>query len=221
MAERIPAFADLYPCLRGLPPELSAELDALKTVRLPEGHSVFERGSPCGAFPLLLAGEIRVSCVATHGRALLLYSVLPGESCVITQGCLLGQRNYNARGVVHAEVELLPLPLGLFERLLSAHAPFRRYVFGIFAERFVDLMALVDEVAFKRLDQRVARLLVEQGPALHTTHQRLADDLGSVREIVTRLLRQFAAEGLVELARESIVVRDPLRLAAMAAADPV
>ncbi len=221
MAEGLPAVGELYPCLRGLPSELSAELSALNPVRVPQGHSLFDRGSPCGAFPLLLGGEIRVSCVAANGRALLLYSVLPGESCVITQGCLLGQRRYNARGVVHADSLLLPVPTGLFERLLAAHPPFRQYVFGIFSERFVDLMALVDEVAFKRLDQRLARLLVEQGPALHTTHQRLADDLGSVREIVTRLLRQFAADGLVELARESIVVRDPLRLAAVAASDPV
>jgi CRP/FNR family transcriptional regulator len=89
-------------------------------------------------------------------------------------------------------------------------------VFALFGERLVELMAIVDEIAFKRLDQRLARLLLERGPRLRTTHQALADELGSVREIVTRLLRQFADEGFVELARESIQILDGSRLAARA-----
>jgi CRP/FNR family transcriptional regulator len=89
-------------------------------------------------------------------------------------------------------------------------------VFALFGERLVELMAIVDEIAFKRLDQRLARLLLERGPRLRTTHQALADELGSVREIVTRLLRQFADEGLVELARESIQILDGSGLSAQA-----
>lgn len=183
---------------------------------LPAGAELFAEGSSCTGFPLVLGGEVRVLKSSASGRALYLYSVLPGESCVITQGCLLGRHDYNARAVAQGSVTLCVLPTALFADLLREHEPFRQFVFGLFAARFVELMALIDEVAFKRLDQRLARLLVDRGPLLRTTHQALADDLGSVREIVTRLLRQFTSEGLVELARESIHVVDPVRLAAWA-----
>lgn len=198
----------VFPALRNLPPTLAGELMALRPLTLPAGSVLFEVGAACSGFPLMLAGAVNVQTVGANGRMLHLYQVGPGESCVITQSCLLGRRSYNAHGSARTTVELCVMPSALFEALLAAHPPFREFVFALFGERFVDLMSIVDEIAFKRLDQRLARLLLERGPHLRTTHQALADELGSVREIVTRLLRQFAEEGLVELARESITVRD-------------
>jgi len=203
----------LYPCLRGLPEGLSLPLSAIPALHLEQGSRVFDEGSACTGFPLVMAGEIRVVKASASGRGLYLYSVLAGESCVITQGCLLGQQHYNARGVAHCAVTLCLIPQALFDTLLATHAPFRRFVFALFAERFAELMALIEEVAFKRLDQRLARLLVDRGPVLSITHQALADDLGSVREIVTRLLHHFVDDGWVELARERISVLEPMRLA--------
>ena len=84
----------------------------------------------------------------------------------------------------------------------------RRYVMGLMAERLADLMALVEAVAFQRLDQRLAALLCARGPLLHATHQQLADELGTVREIVSRLLRRFERDGWVVLGRERIDVAD-------------
>jgi CRP/FNR family transcriptional regulator len=206
----------VFPALRGVPAPLAAELGRLQSLTLPAGCVMFDVGTACSGFPLLLAGEIRVQTIGANGRMLHLYRVIPGGSCVITQSCLLGRRNYNAQGSARSEVELCMLPAALFNALLGAHPPFREFVFALFGERLIELMAIVDEVAFKRLDQRLARLLLERGPRLRTTHQALADDLGSVREIVTRLLRQFADEGLVELARESIQIRDSNALAVRA-----
>lgn len=206
----------IFPALQGLPVPLAAELDALRPLTLPAGSVLFDVGAACGGFPLLLAGEIRVQTSGANGRMLHLYQVIPGGSCVITQSCLLGRRNYNAHGSARTPVELCMLPAALFNALLDAHPPFREFVFALFGERLVELMSIVDEIAFKRLDQRLARLLLERGARLRTSHQALADDLGSVREIVTRLLRQFADEGLVELARESIKVLDGHGLAARA-----
>ena len=212
MTNLIDRLHALYPSFRDLPAALLPRLLEQKLVALPAGSVLFDEGVACSGFPLLLAGEIRVQKFSAGGRALHLYNVLPGRSCVITQGCLLGAHDYNARGSAHTDVELLALSKALFETLLAQHLPFRTFVFGLFAERIADLMAVVDEVAFKHLDQRLARLLIERGPQLCTTHQALADDLGSVREIVSRLLRQFADEGLVSLARESILVLDRARL---------
>jgi len=204
----------VFPALAHVPATLAGELAALRLLTLPAGSVLFDVGATCTGFPLMLAGEVHVQTIGANGRMLHLYQVGPGESCVITQSCLLGRRDYNAHGSARTVVELCVMPIALFDTLLAAHPPFRAFVFALFGERFVDLMAIVDEIAFKRLDQRLARLLLERGPQLRTTHQALADELGSVREIVTRLLRQFADEGLVELARESITVRDGKSLVA-------
>lgn len=204
----------LYPCLERLPEWLSLSLSEIPVLHLEQGSWLFDEGSACVGFPLVMAGEVRVVKASASGRGLYLYSVLAGESCVITQGCLLGQQQYNARGVAHSDVTLCLMPQALFDNLLATHAPFRRFVFALFAERFAELIALIEEVAFKRLDQRLARLLVDRGPVLAVTHQALADDLGSVREIVTRLLHHFADDGWVELARERISVLEPQLLAA-------
>lgn len=202
-----------YPCLKDLSGDLLLQLVAQPVFEVPAGAALFEEHSPCAGFPLVLGGAVEVHKQAANGRRLRLYSVLPGESCVITQACLLGQVAYSVRGVTRVPSRLRVLPASLFDALLAQHPPFRRFVFGLFAERMAELMMLVEEVAFQRLDQRLARLLVERGPLLKTTHQALADDLGSVREIVTRLLREFADEKLLALRRECIEVLDIERLA--------
>jgi CRP/FNR family transcriptional regulator len=212
-ASQIELLLALYPCLQGLPESLSLPLSETHVLHLGQGSTLFDEGSACTGFPFVLAGEVRVVKLSSSGRGLYLYSVLPGEACVISQGCLLGHQHYNARGVAQAELSLCLISRSLFAQLLATHAPFRQFVFALFADRFAELMALIEEVAFKRLDQRLAHLLVDRGPLLNVTHQALADDLGSVREIVTRVLHHFANEGWVELARERISVLQPLRLA--------
>jgi CRP/FNR family transcriptional regulator len=139
---------------------------------------------------------------------LLLYRVEPGELCVLTTGCLLGHRSYSANGVTEGETELVALGAPLFNELVESCEPFRALVFSIFSERIVDLMQRVEEVAFRRLDRRLASLLVARAPEARATHQELADELGSVREIVTRLLRGFELQGWVRLGRERILVTD-------------
>src|SRR5690606_24883459 len=105
--------------------------------------------------------------------------------CVISSSCLLGREDYNARGVAETDTVLMLLPRPVFEALFAEPA-FRDFVFRLFADRIADLMQLIDEVAFRKLDQRLAALLLGKGRTLHVTHQQLADELGSVREIVSR-----------------------------------
>ena len=204
------ALLRLYPALSDLP---AARLDRLlqpqALMHLPAGASVFSEHQPCAGFPLLLDGSIKVVKQASSGRELLLYRVSPGGSCIISSSCLLGHTDYNARGIAETPLTLLALPVGEFGRLLVDHAPFRDFVFHLFSERIGELMQLVEEVAFARLDQRLAKLiLARQAETLNITHQQLADELGSVREIVSRLLKGFAAQGLVSLGREQLTVTD-------------
>jgi len=198
-----------YPSLAGLP---AAELDKLlanaMVMPLPSGTVVFDENQPCQGFPMLLSGNIRVIKSAPNGRELQLYRVTPGESCILTSSCLLGHTRYTARGIAEQDLEMVLLPAQSFQALVEKHVAFRDYVFHLFSDRLTDLMQLVSAVAFQKLDQRLAALLVAKPSPLHTTHQALADELGSAREIVSRLLKGFADQGWVKLAREQIEVID-------------
>lgn len=198
-----------YPVFRSLPSPLQDELVTHTLLaRLEQGAVVFDENQACQGFPLLLSGRVRVIKAAPSGRELLLYSVSPGESCILTTSCLLGETQYHARGVVAEEVEMAILPPPVFKKLADSHEPFRNYIFSLFSDRMTDLMQLVSAVAFQKLDQRLAALLVARPSPIHTTHQALADELGSVREIISRLLRQFSEQGWISLGREQIEVVD-------------
>ena len=208
----------LYPALAGLPAARLAELLQPQAVmRLPAGTQVFAEHQPCQGFPLLVEGSIKVVKLAASGRELMLYRVAPGGSCIISSSCLLGHTEYNARGIAETPLTLLALPVGAFATLMLEHPPFRDFVFHLFADRIGELMQLVEEVAFSRLDQRLAKLiLARNSDTLNVTHQQLADELGSVREIVSRLLKGFAAQGLVTLSREQLTVSDRIGLQKLA-----
>src|SRR5574343_1515430 len=200
----------LYPALADLSAtDLDALLDPGRQMTLPAGSQIFAEHQPCQGFPLVVEGSIKVLKQAPSGRELLLYRVRPGGSCIITSSCLLGHTDYNARGIAESPLTLLAVPVPLFSRLMREHTPFRDFVFHLFAERISELMQLVEEVAFARLDQRLAKaLLAREAATLNLTHQQLADELGSVREIVSRLLKGFAAQGLVSLGREQVTITD-------------
>ena len=210
---------ELYPAMACLSQdELDALLRSVAVLDVPAGTQLFSEFQPCMGFPLLLEGRIKVVKISSNGRELMLYRVTPGSSCIISSSCLLGKSDYNARGIAETKLVLAVLPVKDFSRLLLDYPLFRDFVFHLFSERIADLMQLVDEVAFARLDQRLAkRLLATDGAVLNVTHQQLADELGSVREIVSRLLKGFAAQGLVSLGRERLCITDRAALQRLAA----
>ncbi|MGE0373635.1 MAG: Crp/Fnr family transcriptional regulator [Gammaproteobacteria bacterium] len=216
-AAEIERIAERFPALEGVLPALAARLASeAQLLRVPAGAVIFDANQPCRGFPLLLEGAVRVSMSAPSGREILLYRVEPGQGCILSGGCLLGHSDYAARGVAEGDVTLANLPPALFNELLLAHEPFRRFVFGMYGERLAEVMQLVEEVAFRRLDERLAQLLIHRGPVIEATHQKLAEELGSVREIVSRLLRSFESRGWVKLERERVTVTDPKGLAELA-----
>jgi CRP/FNR family transcriptional regulator len=210
LVQRFPLFADL-------PAALLDELVATALeVHAPAGSVLFDERQPCAGFPLVLEGDIRVTKAAPSGRGILLYRVGPGEGCILSGGCLLGNSSYSATGVAETDVTLLRIPPPLFQKLMMQSEPFRRFVFGMYGERLSEVMELVEAVAFQRLDARLAQLLIRRGPVVQATHQSLADELGSVREIVSRLLRSFEERGWVRLERERVTLLDLKALAAHA-----
>jgi CRP/FNR family transcriptional regulator len=197
-----------YPALAVWPAELqTAALTDAAWLKVSAGARLFDEGQACRGLPLVLSGAVQVARGSPGGRQLELYRVTPGEICVVSTASLTGGRPLSAHGVALAPTELVLLSPGGFERA-GAHEQFRRFVFGVFAERLADLMALAEAVAFQRLDQRLAQALLGRASPIRTTHQALADELGTVREIVSRLLSRFERAGWVRLARERVEVLD-------------
>ncbi len=211
LLQRYPALADLSA------QESDTLLKDAVLMPIPAGTVVFDENQPCQGFPMLLSGSIRVIKSSPNGRELQLYRVSPGESCILTSSCLLGHTRYQARGIAEQALEMVVLPATAFHALLGKHKAFRDYVFHLFSDRLTDLMQLVSAVAFQKLDQRLAALLVSKPSPIRTTHQALADELGSAREIVSRLLKGFAEQGWVRLGREQIEVTDASALKRFAA----
>lgn len=208
----------LYPALAQVLPSPATLGPDIGPLDVPTGAVLFDENAPCQGFPMLLQGEVKVSRTSGDGRSLELYRVLPGELCLVSSACLFRSQPLSARGVTTKPSTLLLIPPPVFTQWLE-HPAFRNDVLGLFAERMADLTALVDAVAFRKLDQRLAHALLGRGTALCITHQALADELGTVREIVTRLLRRFEREGWVELARERIHILDSAALRTLAGSD--
>ena len=183
---------------------------------LKAGSLLFTAGSPCSGFPLLVSGTVRVAKTSPGGREVQLYRVRPGEACIMSTGCLLGDVNYGASGIAETDVTVLALPPHLFSDLMAHEEAFRHWVFGLFSERLAGMMELVEAITFQRLDRRLAAHLVEHGPVVKGSQQKLADDLGTVREMVGRVLRNFEDRGLVQLGRGEVRVVDRETLTAVA-----
>ena len=214
------ALTALYPMLAALEDTERAEVLArqARRVQVGAGTLLFEEGTPCQGFPMVLAGSVRVARGSPGGRSLELYRVTPGELCVVSASCLFGHAALAAHGQATEATELVMLSPAGFERW-AGNAGFRRYVFGTFADRLADLMALAEAVAFQRLDQRLAHALLGRGAVVRATHQVLADELGTVREIVSRLLKRFERAGWIAVSRERIELRDVAALRALSAGE--
>ncbi len=210
-----PELLTLYPALGALP----ALLPGLAPVSVPAGTQLFREADACQGFPLVLSGEVKVSRSAANGRELELYRVTPGELCLVSSASLFAEQLLSARGVTTCDTTLCVLAPADFQRAL-AEAGFRQYVLGLFAARMADLTALIEAIAFQRLDSRLAAALLGHGTTLKTTHQTIADELGTVIGVVTQVLHRFDRDGLVELSRESITIRDSAGLRTVAAGQP-
>ena len=207
----------LYPALAHVMPGLRALGPVAEPLAVAAGTVLFNENTACQGFPLVLEGEIKVTRHASDGRSLELYRVVPGELCLVSSASLFRSAPLMARGISTRPTRLLMITPSIFVQWLETPV-FRNDVLGLFAERLADLTGLIDAVAFQRLDQRLAATLLGRGQSLALTHQQLANELGTVREMVSRLLRRFEREGWVELAREHIHIRDSKALRAVAEA---
>jgi CRP/FNR family transcriptional regulator, anaerobic regulatory protein len=198
-----------YPVLRQLPPQLwQVVISEGKDVNLTAGTVAFDEESPCASYLMVTSGMVRVVKPVSNGRELLLYRVKPGESCILTVSCLLGDCAYQARGIVETDLTCVIVPRPVFLNMVEESPDLRTYIFRFFGERVTHLMELIEAVAFRKLDRRLAEFLLKKGPVIEITHQKLAAELGSVREVVSRILEDLRAQGIVVLDRGKICVSD-------------
>lgn len=192
-----------------------------RAVALPAGAVIFRPGDACETFYFLTAGSVRVDLVGAGGRSVLLYRFGAGETCVMTTSCLMGGDDYSAEARAETQARALALPKAVFAHRLDVDPEMRALVFNGLARRLGFMMAKVEEVAFASIDRRLARRLAALADAdgvVPATHERLAADLGTAREVVSRKLADWAARGLVERRRGGVRLVDARAIEAMAAA---
>ena len=181
----------------------------VRIVEAPIGTIGYREGTPCGAYVMRLAGQSRVYKMSTSGREILLYRVAAGETCVITTTCLLGNSDYPASTIVEEPIRDVLIPAVAFHQLMIDSAVFRKFVMVNYGALISDLIVLLDEVAFHSLDGRLAKVLLDaKSPQITRTHQQIADELGTAREVVSRQLKRLELKGAVSLGRGQIEIVD-------------
>ncbi len=211
--------------LESFPPLLQLEPHArdilaksARIVEAPVGTIGYREGGACGAYVMRLAGQSRVYKMSSSGREILLYRVAAGETCVITTTCLLGNSNYPASTIVEEPIKDVIIPSAAFNQLMVDSKVFRTFVMTNYGALISDLIVLLDEVAFHSLDARLAKLLLDTGSAtISRTHQLIADELGTAREVVSRQLKRFEQKGWVTLGRGHVELTNRPALKKLAA----
>ncbi len=217
---RLAEIPALFPTLAKLDEDSATLLgNAGRRVNVPRGTVLFRAGDRCHTFLMVLDGAVRVQMASETGREIVLYRVGRGETCIVTTACLLTDKPYSAEAVAETDIDAVALAAGPFHELVARSAAFRDFVFASFGNRLTGMMMLIEEVAFGRVDLRLARFLADRRDTtggLDTTHQALAVELGTAREVVSRQLKEFERRGFVTLSRGRIQVLDPAALLALA-----
>lgn len=208
---------------RALPRGVRDRLLKVAQIRTyPKGQEVFGPRNIPDSLLFLLEGTIRVSQTSENGRDIVLYRVDAGESCVLTTACMLAEEAYNAEGLAESEIRVVVLPRPAFDALVADEAAFRNFVFAAYSRRLIDLLRVVDDVAFGRIDVRLAeRLLTLVGGdrEIAATHAQIASELGTAREVISRVLHDFQKRGYIAQSRGRIEITDKPALRALADSD--
>lgn len=214
--DRFDGLSNLPQPLRGILTKQS------KVMSVPKGAIIFGPGKTPENLLLLLEGTVRVQQLSESGREIVLYRVNAGESCVMTTACLLAYEEYSAEGIAETAVQAAAIPRKVFDELVSSSEDFRRFVFSAYSKRITDLFFVIEEIAFQRMDIRLAQRLLtlsRDTDAVKGTHQQLAAELGTAREVVSRQLQEFQRRNWVALTRGTITLLDKTAIRNLAKTD--
>ncbi len=216
----ISAWIERFPGLSRLDqPTKELLLNQSQIVNFAKGATIFGPGNSPENMLFLLDGTVRVQQTSDTGHEIVLYRIEAGQSCVLTTACLLSYDDYSATGIAETAVDAAAVPRAVFDTLVAQSKPFRDFVFAAFSKRITDLFLVIDEVAFQRLDVRLADKLIKLSSntdRVATTHQKLSIELGTAREVISRQLQEFQRRGWIEQARGSVTPIDKSQLQKLA-----
>ena len=181
--------------------------------RYEKGALIHDGGSECLGLLLVLSGEIRTYLLSDEGREVTLFRLYPGELCVLSASCVISQITFDTQMTAQQETEVLIIPAGLVAALTEQNLSVRCFLYELATQRFSDVMWAMQQILFKGLDRRLAEFLLSEAArtgsdTICMTHEQLAQHISSAREAVARMLKTFSEEGLVELKRGVITLRD-------------
>ncbi len=209
-------WVDHFEGLKQLDPALLKSLvENSEVVEIEANSVIFGLGKAPEHLVLLLEGSIQVQQVSDSGREMVLYRVDAGNSCVLTTACVLAYEQSAAAAIAETDLQAVMVPRKVFDELLGASKEFRYFVLSAFTKRLADLFQVIEEVAFKRIDHRLAQKLIElsgDGTNVKATHQNLAAELGSVREVISRQMAEFQSRGWILQHRGMIEIVNRLEL---------
>ncbi len=177
------------------------------------GKTLMEPGQFVKAVPLVLEGSIKIMRMDEEGKELFLYYLQPGETCALSLTCCSASRPSEIKAVIEEKATLLFIPIQIHEQLTDAFKQWKDFVSTTYQHRFQELLSVLDAVAFKRMDERLMNYIVTKMKQLktnelHTTHQEVANELGTAREVISRLLKQLEKKKWIELGRNVIYIRE-------------
>lgn len=210
--EQFRRIANRLPFLEHADPSLLREFQqTVFFARIPAGRDVFLEGDLVDTIALLVSGVVRVYKIGETGREITLYRFGLGESCILTANAILSQQSFPAIATVEQDAEAVMVPADTFRDWVGRYDLWRSFVFNLLSHRLSLVMAIVEEVAFRRMDARLATFLLNRTQVknpIHITHQEIAAELGSSREVISRILEDFAVKGFIRTVRGSVEVLD-------------
>ena len=180
-------------------------------INISAGEHLLMEGQECGILGFVLSGRARVYKLGENGREITLFRVEKGGGCILAASCILNDQPYPAFAIAETDMQAIAVPSDTFKCWVKKYPFWQNFVFQLMNQRITSVITLIEEVAFRRVDSRVAEYLAESvnGTAeIHTTHQKIAADLGTSREVVSRILKDFEHRGWIALSRNSIQVQN-------------
>jgi CRP/FNR family transcriptional regulator, anaerobic regulatory protein len=202
-------YGRLFPATKAATIERQRALDSLHLRHMEAGTTILREGQVCTSVPFVIDGVIRVFKASESGREITLYRIEAGQSCILSASCGSSLSSFPATVVAEKATSAAFMPIGVVRALFAEVAAFRDYILEQYSLRMAEVMELVEEVAFRRVDERLAQWLKEQCSAspsglLVATHQTLADHVGTSREVVSRILKDWEQRGALEISRGSL-----------------
>jgi CRP/FNR family transcriptional regulator len=182
-------------------------------VTFEHGKVLMEPGQFIKAVPIVLEGSIKIMRMDDDGKELFLYYLEQGETCALSLTCCSAARPSEIKAVVEEKASMVFIPIQFHEQWMDEFKQWKDFVSSTYQQRFHEMLVALDAVAFKRMDERLMRYIVTKmkqlkANELHTTHQEIANELGTSREVISRLLKQLEKKKWIELGRNVIYIRD-------------